>query len=97
MILKFKILIKKIRLMISAYDCQLYTFSLSINAWNTVYNWMSTEVLTVISYWPCREVFHDDVIFFTTGCAFWNMCRVRKGVLKILTCLTLKLVVEIYI
>ena len=42
-ILKLKILIRKICLMMSAYNRQLYIFILNIRARNKIYNQMSTE------------------------------------------------------
>ena len=68
-ILKLKILVREIFLMMSAYNCQLYNFILNIKAWNNVYNWMSTEALTVMSYWPCIEVFMIKY-FIHNSCTF---------------------------
>ena len=62
----------KICLMMSAYDLQLYTFVLTIKAWKKVYNWIITDTLTLSHLGRAREVFHDDSILFTIGCAFRN-------------------------
>ena len=62
--------------MMLAYDFQLYTFVLTIKLGNKVYNKISIEILTVNSYWPCREFFmkmsflHNILRLFRIGDAF---------------------------
>ena len=65
-------------MMMSAYNCQLYTFVLNIKAWNKVYNRMITDALTIISYWPCSEVFMTTY-FGHNGCTFNRKGSIRKG------------------
>ena len=50
---------------------------------------MSTETLTLGHLGHAHEVFHDDIIYFKIGCAFFNRLRIKKGVLTILARLTL--------
>ena len=95
MILNLKILIRKICLIMSAYNRQLNTLVLNIKALNKVYNRDSTEALTIMLYWPCHKVFHNDSIFFTTDAPLIAKGRVRKGVLTILTLVTIKMVKKI--
>ena len=67
-------------------------FRVTLKLGNKVYNRMSTETLALSHIGHAHEVFHGEVIFFT-----WDAPQIsrigyvlRRRVLTILTCLTLK-------
>ena len=55
-ILKLKVMIRKICLIMSAYNPQLYILVFKNKYCNKVYNRMRTDALNVMSYRPCNEV-----------------------------------------
>ena len=78
MILKLKILIRKIYLMMSAYDCQLYTFVLTNKALKKVYNWMRMKTLALSHLG--RAHFFMTTSFYSQQSAHFGICDpLRKG------------------
>ena len=75
----------------STYDHQVYTSVLNEKLDTRYIIRLRTQTLALIPIGCAREVFHEELIFFTTGCTLNRIGDTFKKIfLTILTCLTLK-------